>query len=200
MPAELSESDCLEALPEIGWIEDPQIRRGVVAVWQQTGREMAWDSLAEVPKNLLSEADRSLIGHIRGVTRLALSIADSVRESQGKPYDRDVLLAACLLHDVSKTLESEPAEGSGIGEYGVRPGAKSRIGRNMPHASYGAHLALNAGLSLEIANLIITHTHKSNVRGATWEAAILFYADYAETDAALFTFGKRTFLSRWLME
>jgi hypothetical protein len=135
--AELSEIECFEVLPEIALIQDPKVKQGVIAVWQQTGREMAWDTLTEVPENFVNEADRSLISHVRSVTNLALAIADSVKASQRKDYDRDLLLAACLLHDVSKTRECESAENSKLNQDGVRPGVKSRVGRNMPLSRAG---------------------------------------------------------------
>jgi hypothetical protein len=61
-----------------------------------------------------------------------------------------------------------------------RAGRASDLGKNVQHAVYAAHKMLNKGLSLELVNLVITHTHASGVRGKTWEAAALFYADFAE--------------------
>lgn len=189
--------DVTETFPEINEIKSDEIRNAVIAVWSKVQEDMAWNSLDEIPKNLRDQIGQSLVRHIRAVTRMAVAIADIAEDMTGRSYDRDVLLAAGLLHDLSKPLECEPAPGS-VSEPGrIRPGVKSAIGKNVQHAVYGAHLMLNAGMSLELVNLIITHTHASGVRGRTWEAAALFYADFADTDAGLSLVDAKMYSEKW---
>src|SRR3546814_6051105 len=50
------------------------------------------------------------------------------RSLHGRTYDRDLLIAACLLHDVSKAVESEPMSDPGSadpGEAAPRAGRRS---------------------------------------------------------------------------
>jgi HD superfamily phosphohydrolase YqeK len=157
---------------------------------------MEWDDLLEVPKNMKSEADRSLVEHIRGVTQMALAICEIAERVQGKGYDRDMLLAACLLHDVSKPVEYEPDPAAPKGTY-PRRGRQSALGRNVQHAVYATHKIFEKNLPVELAHLIVTHTHGSNMRGRTWEAAALFYADFADTDAALHSHEATLYIQRW---
>src|SRR3546814_19540170 len=70
------------------------------------------------------------------------------------------------------------------GEAAPRAGRSSRLGRNVPHAVYATHKIFAHGLPVELAHLVATNTHSSNVRGRTWEASALFYADLADSDAA----------------
>lgn len=184
-------------LPEIGEIADRALREKVEAIWIEIAAEMAWSDLRDIPKNLKAESDRSLIDHIRGVTRMALALCDVAKDLHGKPYDRDLLLAACLLHDASKPVECEPSEKNAPAGMRPKPARKSHLGASIQHGVYAAHKALQHGLSLDLAHLLITHTHQSNTRGTTWEAAALFYADFADTDVGLSSNGGPMFIQRW---
>ena len=184
-------------LPEIGEIADSALREKVEAIWIEIAAEMAWSDLRDIPKNLKAESDRSLVEHIRGVTRMALALCDIAREQHGKPYDRDLLLAACLLHDASKPVECEPSGNDGRTGARPLPARKSHLGACIQHGVYAAHKALQHGLSLDLAHLLITHIHQSNTRGTTWEAAALFYADFADTDVGLSSNGAPMFSQRW---
>lgn len=193
----ITSSELCHLMPEIGEIGDPMLRGKVEAIWIEIAAEMAWDDLRDVPKNLKSERDRSLIEHVRGVTRMALALCETAKELHGKPYDRDLLLAACLLHDASKPVECEPSEESASTDKRPKPARKSHLGASIQHAVYAAHKALQHGLSYDLAHLLITHTHQSNTRGMTWEAAALFYADFADTDAGLSEAGAPMYSQRW---
>lgn len=197
MPATMTDKDILAILPEIADIGDAALRGAVIRLWVEVAAQMPWDSLTEVPKNYRTEADRSLILHVRGVTQMALALCRIARELHGKTYDHDMMAAAALLHDLSKPLEQEPVPDQPAFANGVRPGRKSHLGQMIQHGVYAAHMALRHGLSLELANLIITHTHQSNTRGTTWEAAALFYADFADTDVALSGGPSPMFIQRW---
>src|SRR3546814_8005365 len=90
------------------------------------------------------------------------------RSLHGRTYDRDLLIAACLLHDVSKAVESEPMSDPGSadpGEAAPRAGRSSRLGLNVPHAVYATHKIFAHGLPVELAHLVATHTHSSNEIG-----------------------------------
>jgi HD superfamily phosphohydrolase YqeK len=190
-------SELSELMPEVGEIADPELRAKVEAIWIEIAAEMAWADLRDVPKNLKAERDRSLIEHVRGVTRMALALCDVAKDQHGKPYDRDLLLAACLLHDASKPVESEPSDDSAPANARPKPGRKSHLGACIQHGVYAAHKVLQHGLSYDLAHLLITHTHQSNTRGTSWEAAALFYADFADTDAGLSEAGAPMYSQRW---
>ena len=197
MPISIDEQGLKELFPEISEIEDPKMQQGVIDIWLDVAAATSWERLEDIPKNLKSESYRPLISHIRGTTRMALSLAEIAKEYQGRSYDRDMLISLCLLHDVTKILESEPdPEGLPTGG-SVLPARTSEIGKDLPHSAYGAHLILAKGLPTRLAHLVITHTHSCNVRGVGWEAALLFYADFADTDAGIIPTGAKTYSQRW---
>lgn len=184
--------------PEIDQIADPDLKTGVYEIWREIAAEMAWSDLREVPKNAKAEAGRTLVDHVAGVTRMALAICEVAQQVHGKPFDRDMLLAACLLHDVSKPVEYEPVPDAPVGTF-PRQGRSSELGRKVQHAVYAAHKIFEKGLAVELAHLVVTHTHASNRRGTSWEASALFYADFADSDAALHTANATMFSQRWTL-
>lgn len=193
----ISADEVRQVFPEVAEIRDDALRSGVTEIWIDTCRDMPWDTLQEVPKNVKGEMYRPLVEHVRAVTQMALRLAETAKEFQGLDYDRDMLVAACLLHDASKPLECEPDPEAEPSRTVARPARKSLIGRNIQHAVYAAHKVLEKKLPVELAHLVITHTHGSNMRGTTWEAALLFYADFADTDAGLARISGTMYSQRW---
>ncbi len=197
MPVDIDERGLRALLPEIDEISDPTIRQGVINIWIRTASRCQWARFEDVPKNLGSERDRRLIDHVRGVTRMAIAMAEIAHDLHGTPYNRDHLFAACLLHDVSKALETDPDPKGKPTNGPVLPGKKSAIGKNLQHAAFATHDVLVEGLPLEIAHLVLTHTHDSGMRPTSIEASYLFYADYADSDAGILPTGETPFVARW---
>jgi HD superfamily phosphohydrolase YqeK len=198
MAVRIDEAGLRALFPEIDRIEDQALRRAVVAIWLEVAAECAWQRFEDIPKNLEAERARRLIDHIRGVTRMALALAEVAKAENGTAYDRDHLIAMCLLHDVSKPLECEPdPEGRPTGGR-VLPARKSAMGKLIQHAVYATHKCFAHGLPLAVTHAVNTHTHQSAHRSVTIEAAYLFYADYADSDSAIIPAGAaRPFLARW---
>jgi hypothetical protein len=198
MPINIDEAGLVAIFPELDDVRDKTLRKGVVAIWLEVAQECAWSRLEDIPKNLEAEKHRRLTDHIRGVTRMALALAETGLAHSGTAYDRDQLIAMCLLHDVSKPLECEPdPDGKAGGE--VLAGRKSKMGKLIQHAVYATHKCFAHGLPLEVAHVVNTHTHQSAVRSVTVEGAYVFYADYADSDAVLVPETGKGFVTRWHM-
>ncbi|MFQ5894785.1 MAG: HD domain-containing protein [Nitrospinota bacterium] len=176
-------------LPEVDLIQDRVLAEAVLDIWVEVAAECPWERLEDVPKNTTDEKDRPLLTHVRGVTRMAVALAQVAEELYGLRVNRDHLVAACLLHDASKPLEYAPGED--------RQPAKSHLGKSLQHGVYAAHKILQKRLPLDLAHLVVTHTHESNVRTETVEGALLFYADFADTDVHLCRRGRKPFVARW---
>lgn len=197
MPIAINEQGIKELFPEVSEIQDPNLRQGVIDIWLDLAAAAPWERFEDVPKNLASEKYRPLISHIRGVTRMALSLAEIAKNLHGTPYDRDLLISACLLHDASKVIETEPDPDGEDPGGDVLPARKSNTGKALPHGALAMHMVLEKGLPLDLAHLVITHTHDCNKRGVGWEASVLFYADFADTDAGISPTGKKAYSQRW---
>ena len=166
------------ALPELTLIQDPGLRQATTAIWAETLAESEWQSIWEAPKNpeTLPES-RRLLEHSRSVALQALAVAEIIERVHGIGFNRDELVAAALLHDVSKLLEYGPgSEGAG----------KSEKGRKIQHGFLGALKAVKHGMPLDVVHNIIVHTHNSRHMPQTHEAIIVHYVDYLDSDALLF--------------
>ena len=87
---------------------------------------------------------------------LALSSAETLEAFNPElSFNRDLLKVGVLLHDVSKIVEIAP---------GPKGPVFSPLVKAMPHAVYGAHLAMEEGLPEKVVNLILSHT---KLTGAT---------------------------------
>lgn len=186
--------------PEVEQIEDPDLREGVIDIWLDLAAETAWERFEDIPKNLKEEKHMTLIGHVQGVTRMALAMADIAKRLHGIQVDRDLLIASCILHDISKPLESAPDPGGPPTGTSVPPGKITEFGEKIQHGVYGAHKIWEKGLpkALELAHLVITHTRTSNTRSKSYEAALLFYADWADSDAGIVLGGEVPFSAKWV--
>lgn len=164
----------LALFPELREISDETLRLAVVEIWIEVLAESAWLRIEDVPKHPHKvPASVTLVQHTRAVTQLALAVAEVTERLRGTPYDRDELIAAANLHDVSKLLEFEPSpEG----------GRASRFGHLVQHGTYGAHKIWQKGLSMELAHAVLAHTFTSRYVPQTWEAVVVHYADYLDSD------------------
>jgi putative nucleotidyltransferase with HDIG domain len=197
MGVQIDEAGLARLFPELVEIRDTQLRAGVTTIWQEVAAECPWDRLEDIPKNLEAERHRRLTDHIRIVARMALALAETAKAESGTAYNRDCLIAMCLLHDVSKPMECEPdPEGKPSGGP-VLAARKSRMGKLIQHAVYATHKVFAHGLPMEIAHVVNTHTHQSAVRSVTVEGAYLFYADPADSDSVILPAGRRSYLGRW---
>src|SRR5262245_57851056 len=98
------------SLPEVALIADADLRERVIDAWALALSHSEFATIEEIPASGNPDSPPLARGtqadHIRGVTRLALAIADTL-EAQVGPLgiDRDLLLAAALCHDVGKPFE-----------------------------------------------------------------------------------------------
>jgi len=160
-----------ELFPELNEIKNEKLRNGVAEVWYRVWISSSWEKIEEVPHPLLPGV--SLISHIKVVFKAVKEVAKIISEMHNIKINTDLLYAAALLHDVSILLEYERKKGKIV---------HSKIGELIPHGYYGAHIALEVGLPIELAHLIITHTILSPIEPKMIEGIILHYVDFCDAD------------------
>ncbi|MEX2533961.1 MAG: HD domain-containing protein [Trueperaceae bacterium] len=165
-----------ELLPELAYIANDAWREAVVNIWAEMWEASPWADPSDCPKHATHVPDLDNVTHTRRVTQQALAIAGVIESHGGEVIDRDVLVTAALLHDVSKMLESEP------GPAGPRP---SRTGKLVQHAVHGAARAIAHGLPDEVVHVVVGHTYQSATQPATPEAVIIHYVDFMDSDLLL---------------
>ena len=158
--------DLRSLLPELELIGEPGLRAKVEGVWQELWQASDLESIDQLSTS--PEIPYPHLPHNRSVVAMAIAVADAFERFHGVKVDRDVLVAAALLQDVSKLVE-----------YTVRDGkvAYSEIGRRYPHSFWAAHVALKHGVPDEICHIILTHTPQSAQFPSSLEGKILYYVD-----------------------
>lgn len=159
--------------PEIDLIEDPNLREKVALIWQEAFSESSWDKLEDAKFNPISPGV-TLVTHTRSVTKGALALAEIHKEFFDFQYDKDELLAVCLLHDVCKLLEQD-GDPDGTSH-------KNKIGKTIQHGFFSGYYAKKYGLSNSIIATVVAHTGNSKTPLRTPEGVILLYADLFDAD------------------
>ena len=100
-------------LPEVEEITDAALRDQVVEAWAWAIAASSFQAIGDIkpsgnpdtpPLKSGTQAD-----HMRGVTRLAMRIADELTDMfPDLPVNRDILIAGALCHDVGKPWEFDP--------------------------------------------------------------------------------------------
>jgi putative nucleotidyltransferase with HDIG domain len=159
--------------PILKKLHDENLRETIVKCWVRVWEESAWKDLKDCPFTP-PFPDISLVDHINCVGDMVLALADILeRNNRELKLDRDYLITGVLLHDLSKPVEIEP------GPDGYKWG---KILKLMPHATYGAMVAMAQGLPPRVANIILAHSRWTGASPASPEAVLLHYLDYGLAD------------------
>ena len=107
-------------LPEVELIEDAELQARVVEAWALALSQSSFSAVSDIRGSGNPDTppleDGTQTDHIRGVTRLAVAIADELGGNfPGLDIDRDLLVAAALCHDVGKPWEFDPENQAPLG-------------------------------------------------------------------------------------
>lgn len=168
----------LQEMPEIAWIADRALRAKVVDAWAAAVASSSFARIGDMkpsgnfdsrPLKSGTQAD-----HIRSVTRLALKIAEEMDALfPDFAYDRDILIAGCLCHDIGKIWEFDPEN---VRRWKADP---RKVGiPSMRHPGYGLHICLTIGLPEAVAHMATAHSGEGDLLARSLENTILHWADY----------------------
>ena len=160
--------------PEIGWIENPELREQVTQAWirafEQSPLEPA--DLEEIPFTLLvPNCPATFMEHKRCVVHVARNSAESMREFLGRALkiDMDTVIAGAILADVGKLLEYEKVDGKA---------QQSDRGKALRHPFTGVALAMECGIPDEVCHIIAAHAAEGDLVNRSTEAYIVHHADF----------------------
>lgn len=164
----------IDLLPELGLIKQEDLRNRVAETWADAIEQGGWspEDLGDIPFTLLiPDCKFDLVHHTRAVTRTAVAIAETLKESYGDAVaiDMDLLVAGSLLHDVGKLLEYVREGGAVV---------KSPKGVLLRHPLSGQALAYKHGLPFEILNMIAYHSKEGDLGKRTVEGIIIHHSDF----------------------
>ncbi|MFN2281798.1 MAG: HDIG domain-containing metalloprotein [Anaerolineales bacterium] len=168
--------DIKELWPELGWIEDLELRKAATRTWELALEKsvLTPEDLLRIPFTLLAGPDLqvSFMAHKRCVVHVARESAIKMREFLGEdlPIDLDVVIAGAILADVGKLLEYElDKDGKSI---------QGKYGKYLRHPFSGVSLAESCGVPPEVCHIIAAHAGEGNLIKRSTEAYIVHHADF----------------------
>ena len=166
-------------LPEVEEIRDPELRDRVIEAWALALAASSFGAIAEIEPSGNPGVNRlkrgSQTDHIRGVTRMALALAEQLQaQLPDLRIDRDILIAGALCHDVGKPWEFDPANRR---RWEADPRAAGLP--SIRHPAFGVHVCLTVGLPEEVAHCAAAHSGEGELLVRSLENTIVHHADYA---------------------
>jgi putative nucleotidyltransferase with HDIG domain len=168
-----------EELPEVGQIRDPELAARVVEAWALALASSSFRSIGEIEPsgnpgvNTLKRGRQT--DHIRGVTRMALALAEQLQAQLPElEVDRDLLIAGALCHDVGKPWEFDPENRR---RWQADPRAAGLP--SIRHPAFGVHVCLTVGLPEAVAHCAAAHSGEGELVVRSLENTIVHHADYA---------------------
>lgn len=168
----------VEDLPEIEQIEDIELRRKAIEAWAVSLAYSSFGRISDIPpegnpgQSTLKRGTQA--DHLRGVTHLALAIADEFKATRPEcVLDRDVVLTGGLCHDVGKPYEFDPVN---LKRWAEDPSAVGQP--TLRHTVFGTFVCLTVGLPEEIAHIACGHSLEGQHLGLSTECMIVRHADH----------------------
>lgn len=168
-----------EELPQIAEIGSAGLRAKVVEAWAMALAGSSFNAIADIPGS--SQPGRPVLtgytqaDHIRGVSRLAIRLADELTDMFPElPIDRDILVAGAICHDVGKPWEYDPENQA---RWQATP--ETTGWPSIRHPGYGVHICLTVGLPEPVAHMAGGHSGEGELVKRSLENTILHHADYA---------------------
>ena len=166
-------------LPEVEEISDSGLQGLVVEAWAMALDNSSFGAISDIRPSgnpttpPLKEGTRA--DHIRGVTRLAMRIADEMTATfPGLEVNRDILIAGALCHDVGKPWEFDPENQARWQAWPREAGWPS-----IRHPGYGIHICLSVGLPEAVAHIAGGHSGEGELLVRSLENTIVNHADHA---------------------
>lgn len=170
------------SFPELDEIRDSELRDKVVEAWAYALSQTEYGSIEEIRASGGPTTPTMRQGtqaeHIRGVTRMAMAMADALQAVVGPlNINRDLVIAGALCHDVGKPFEFSPRNQARWRDNPAAVGYPS-----IRHPVYGVHVALTVGLPEAVAHAAGAHSGEGERVVRSLENTVVHHADHAFWD------------------
>lgn len=168
----------LESLPELRLISDDELRERCVEAWTLALSETEFGGIGELKgsgnwDSPAMKGQRSQTIHLRGVTMMAVAMAEALEKIVGPlSINYDILIAGGLCHDLGKPFEFSPHNHE---RWSARPQASGWPA--VRHPVYGAYLALTVGLPEAVVNAACGHSREGQFIRRSLETTCVHVAD-----------------------
>lgn len=166
-------------LPEVEDIQDVDLRQKVIEAWALCLAHSSFVSIDAIEPAANPGVNRLKNGkqsdHIRGVTQMAVVVADQMCALMPDlKVDKDMLIAGALCHDVGKPFEFDPENRKRWEADPYKSGLPA-----IRHPAFGVHICLTVGLSEEVAHCAAAHSREGEFVVRSLENTIIHHVDYA---------------------
>lgn len=165
-----------KTIPLINEIQNVELREQIIDAWALSLQINNYTKIEEMPGSGMPEAeslgDQSM--HINAVAYNALCIYDNLEKVYNMKLglDRDMLIAAAVIHDVGKPYEYNEENRTRWAKDYKLTGAP-----NIRHPVYGVYIGIAAGLPEELVHVIACHSPEGRFVKRSGYATIVHYAD-----------------------
>ncbi len=163
----------------------PEVREAIVTAWVSSWSSSPYDNLGDMP--FAPMADYPLERHVNEVTRTGMDLARRAAADWGIVPDHNILVPILILHDVDKPLMYSREGGAVV---------YSQLSRELPHGVVGGMLLKELGFPHAVVSAVATHAGYSPFHAESFEAYVLYYADYFAADHAMQVCGKPPFYQK----
>lgn len=170
------ESQVRNAYPELERIERDELREKVIEAWTLGLERGGWNHIEDIPY-AWNIHEVTNVEHVRGVTEIAIESATVQRNRHGADLDRDVIIAACLLHDVGKCYEYTDH----VDDERLEDPDPRYAGDTIPHSLSGYALAHEVGCPIAVKRAIPHFL--GEIPSRTLEAELVKSANSASSNA-----------------
>ena len=156
-------------------IQDAELRTKSETAMMMAMEQGGWnkENIHQAPVTLSwKRCDVSWVEHVRDVTDMCMLEFDQMKKyyiRHGIAFDRDLVVAGALLHDIGKLTEFVPGEGGGA--------VHSGNFQLMRHPLSGAIIAAKAQLPDPVVHLIATHSFEGDRSYQTLESEFVRTVD-----------------------
>ncbi|WIY52392.1 HD domain-containing protein [Devosia sp. YIM 151766] len=169
----------LEEMPEIGWIASAELRTKVLNAWAAAIAASGFKCIGDMKPSGNYDSKPLVTGtqgdHIRSVARIALSMAEDLNKNfPGFTYNRDILIAGALCHDIGKVWEFDP---DNVARWRADPNENGMP--SIRHPGYGVYICLTLELPEAVAHCAGAHSGEGELLERSLENTIIRWADHS---------------------
>lgn len=166
-----------DAFPELASIANDELREKCIEAWALGLDRGGWQDIRDIPY-AWNIHEVTNVEHVRGVAKIAIETAEIQREFHDAAPDMDVVVAACLLHDVGKCYEyTDHVDTATL----VDPDRETYATGEIPHSLSGYALAHEVGCPVAVQRAIPHFLGEVPTR--TLEAELVKSANSASSNA-----------------
>ncbi len=170
----MDSGEILAVIPEFALIGDEELREKSLGAWANELEKygVSASELEQMPFTTLIENNPiSLATHMKSLAKQCAACADLMTEDYAGAIEvnRDVLIAAVLLHDIGKI--------GGMAKVGGKF-TETRRELLLHHSLSGVGILMAAGVPDEVIHAVALHSKDGEGRRATAEAVLLHHIDF----------------------